>query len=224
MNRAVVIGLVVVAVVGAGLAGFYFLNPNRLTNNQSLAPAPIGQRGTDASYQNIKVDVTSEYQDTKLNIGDKTLIGSYLSQYDFWNKEIIYYNPNKDVVGKFKMFELVFNLANTTDKKYPFTVGNLGSFGETYDIQGDPGVLTIDIYIDPALVSSFTDEELAKRFSTIALSAVNFLTHPKSPDSQIDVVEPPAPFVTVTRTPRGTPINVILPADFPEDATPPPTD
>lgn len=217
--RKVLIGLLVFVLI-AGLAGAYYYF--RIFKKTNISQVPVGERSLVPSGEDINVSANSSYADMSIDITDKTLLSTYLGQYDFWNKEIPYYNPvNKAVIAKFKPNSLILVLANDTEAQYPFKVGELGSFNGFYDLQDQPGPLIINVFINPGQVSTLSEEDLSKRFSVISLSAINFFTQGINPVSVLPLVEPPAPFVSIRRTPRLRPTPVSLPSDYPDDQNPP---
>jgi len=204
MNRTVLIGVAVAVVLAIAGIGYYLVR-GLPSGGDSLIPAEQRLYSVGAN-EDIKADVASEYPNLTIDLSDKTLLNTYLNQYDFWNKEITIYNGEKNPIHKFKIDTLLFTLSAKADGSYPFEVGNLGKFGEYYDILDQPGPLEIVIYMDPGLIASLSEEELALRFSTLALSSINFLTQSQSPNSVISPVVPPAPFVKVTKIVKATPI------------------
>lgn len=222
MRRFVIIVVVLVLLVGSGL-GYYYYRTTLQSKNQVLTNAPVGQRGLSSNV-NIKADATSDYPTIHVVITDKTLLSTYLNQFDFWNRDLPYYNSvNKQVITKVRPESLILNLAQNRNTTYPFKVGDLGSFNDFYDLQDQPGPLIINIFIDPNQVASLSEEDLAKRFSTIGLSAIQFLAQNADPVSVIQLVEPPAPFVTFTRVDLTSPTPEVLPNDYPQDQEPPNT-
>lgn len=222
MRKFIIGGVVLVLLVGSGL-GYYYYRTTLQTKNQILTNAPVGQRGLSSNI-NINADATSEYPTIHVVITDKTLLSTYLNQFDFWNRELPYYNPiNKQVITKVRPTDLILNLSQNQKTTYPFKVGDLGSFNDFYDLQDQPGPLIINIFIDPNQVASMSEEDLAKRFSTISLSAIQFLAQNADPVSAIQLVEPPAPFVTFTRIDLSSPTPQVLPNDYPQDQEPPNT-
>lgn len=220
MNRVALIGLAMVIIITLAFGGLYLSNRYGQVG-QATQPIPTGQRVVTNSSTNA--DISSFSNDPTLIIGltDKDTVQSYLLQYGFWSKDIPYYNSvNMSLIGKFRMTSLIFVLDTNPSILHPFTVGNLGSFGEIYNIQDAPGVLTINIYIDPSFLTTASEDDIARRFSDIALSSVNFLSQSPNGTSGAVVTNSAQPFVKVTRqVVSPTPVSDRL---NDENATPPP--
>lgn len=212
MRRTIIITTVVLLVLAVGTGLYFYYRSVQGQSSGQITSVPTGQRSSVGSDVNLSADVTSEYRDIDIKLTDKTILSTYLNQYDFWNKDIPYYNSlNKALIGKFRPNAISFVLSKSTDAKYPFVVADLGSFNDFYDIHEQPGPIVINIFIDPTAISTMSEDDLAKRFSTVALSAVNFLTQANDPNTPVALVEPPASFVTVTKAIETPSPNAMTP-------------
>lgn len=221
MDKRLIILIAVALVIGLGF-GVYFIGFG--PKGQTGKPAVGGPRPFASSVpERGAINVVSEYSTVRITVTDKDFINGYINQSGLWDKKVTLYDYTRQdmpSVGQHTISSITFSLSTPKQGLYHFNVGNLGTFREIYPANDDPRGVSVAIEIDPNFIATASEADLAKRFSDVALSAVNFITQGQPSNATISVVDTPQTFLQVTRFAPPTPQVIMLqntgnPADFP---------